>query len=86
MRSRSRQLSPLPDTGGGLSAGTHLTALQGDARASAGCLGAGIQGGDEGMGGAHAHCRGRAGFAGEEGERMIVSKPPFHLSAGFPGR
>lgn len=38
------------------------------------------------MGGAHAHCRGRAGFAREDWESMRASKPPFHLFAGFPVR
>lgn len=79
-------LAPSLTLGRGSSAGTQLAALQGGARRLCRLLGAGTPGGDEGMGGAHAQCRGRAGFAGEEGESMRVSKPPFHLSAGFPGR
>lgn len=43
-----------------------------------------LSGEDEGMGGAHAHCRGRAGFAEEEGESMRMWKPLFICLQDFP--
>lgn len=52
---------------------------------SAGCWALVLRLEIRGMGGAHAHCRGRTEFA-QKWESMDVSKPPFHLSAEFPRR